>query len=233
MNAYLILNLVRKVITGEFVKTFKSGIAAQIVLLSLVLAYQAFTTNGPEETDIKSSPERSSTSLCQGISLPTKISVKALPPKSQYKKGIYDDQTNLVIAYINQNSATAQFEIYDLNNKLVLTGKVKRSSDSEAIELFNCQNLKIGSIKRDNEKSFLSADVSYDIRDDKGNLIFVSERRDESIPLISLIDKDKSELASLTVKRTEKKFQASLNHSTSGENALMLLATLKMYEDAR
>ena len=218
-------------------KTFKTGIAAQIVLLGLVLSYQAFTTNSAanvsDETEVKSSPERSSASLCQDISLPTKISVKALATNTQYKKAIYDDQTNLVIAYIHQNSATAQFEIYDLNNKLVLTGKVKRSSDSESIELFNCQNLKIGSIKRDNEKSFLSADVSYDIRDDKGNLIFVSERRDETIPLISVIDKDKSELASLTVKRAEKKFQASISHSTSGENALMLLATFKMYEDAR
>jgi len=187
------------------------------------------------ETDIHSSAARALDSICQDISLPSKISVKAITPLikgSLYRKAIYNDK-NQILAYITQNFGAGQFAIYDLTNHMVLTGKSKTSSSTgDVIELYNCQNVKIGRIQRDNAKSFLTAASSYNVQDENGNLVFNSEKRNESSPIISIMDKNKAELAELTVKRGEKKFEASFNKEAKGENALLMMATLKLYDDA-
>lgn len=184
------------------------------------------------ETELGGSAARAIDSICQEISLPTRINIKAITPivvGFPYRKAIYNDK-NQILAYITQNSGAGQFAIYDLSQKMVLTGKAKSGGD--VIELFNCANAKIGIIKRDTERSFLTAASSFDVQDDQGNLIFKSEKKSESSPLISVLAKDKSELASLLVNRNEKKFQASLTKETKGESALLIMATLKLYDDS-
>ncbi|MCC2680022.1 MAG: hypothetical protein K0R29_2598 [Pseudobdellovibrio sp.] len=184
------------------------------------------------ETEIHGSAARAIDSICQDISLPARINIKPVKPLivgSPFRKAIYDDK-NQIVAYITQNAGQGQFAIYDLNKKVVLTGKA--SSGGDVIELFNCGNAKIGVIKRDTERSFLTAASSFDVQDDQGNLIFRSEKKTESSPLISVLAKDKSELASLLVRRNDKTFEASLKKEAKGENALLLMATLKAYDDA-
>jgi hypothetical protein len=183
------------------------------------------------ETDIHGSAARAIDSVCQEMSLPARINIKAITPivvGFPYRKAIYNDN-NQIIAYITQSAAEGQFAIYDLNKKMVLTGK---SKSGDVIELFNCANAKIGVIKRDTERSFLTAASSFDVRDDQGNLIFKSEKKSESSPLISITDRSKTELASLLVRRNEKKFEANFNKEAKGENALLMMATLKLYDDS-
>lgn len=184
------------------------------------------------ETDIHGSAARAIDSICPEIQLPARINIKAVKPLivgSPYRKAIYDEK-NQIVAYLTQNAGTGQFAIYDLNKKMALTGKVKTGGD--VIELFDCGNAKIGVIKRDTERSFLTAASSFDVRDDEGNLLFRSEKKSESSPVISVLDSNKSELASLVVKRSEKTFEASLKKEAKGENALLLMATLKLYDDS-
>jgi len=183
------------------------------------------------ETEIHGSAERAIDSICQVMNLPSKINIKQITPVVvgfPYRKAIYNDK-NQIIAYITQSAAEGQFAIHDLNKKVVLTGKTKSGDE---IELFNCANAKIGVIKRDTERSFLTAASSFDVRDDQGNLIFKSEKKSESSPVISITDRSKTELASLLVHRNEKKFEASFNKETKGESALLMMATLKLYDDA-
>jgi hypothetical protein len=186
------------------------------------------------ETDIHSSAARAIDSICKEISLPSKISVRPIVPfikGSLYHKAIYNDK-NQVLAYITQNFGAGQFAIYDLTNHMVLTGKSKTASSGEVIDLYNCQNVKIGRIQRDTERSFLTAASSYNVQDDQGNLVFKSEKRDEASPIISVTDSSKTELASLFVRRSEKKFEANIKKEAKGENALLIMATLKLYDDS-
>jgi hypothetical protein len=187
------------------------------------------------EMEAHGSAARALDSICPEFNIPSKISVRAITPivkGSLYRKAIYNDK-NQIIANITQNLGAAQFAIYDLTNHMVLTGKSKSSSlTGDVIDLYNCQNVKIGRIQRDTERSFLTAASSFNVQDEQGNLVFKSEKKTETSPVISVFDSNKAELAELTVKHTEKRFEASLTKAAKGENALLLMATLKLYDDS-
>ena len=171
--------------------------------------------------------------ICSDVNLPSQFSIKALTSDSRYRFAVVD-VNNKVVAFIKQNAAAVgRFEFLDNQDALIMVGKEKNASTGNDIELYDCNNNKIGTIKPDMEKSFLSATTSYSIRDDKGNLIFVAEKRNEESKFISIFDKDQTEMAAISIERSQKKYEAQLKRPTSNSAALMLMATLKAYADTK
>ncbi|MGZ3691979.1 MAG: hypothetical protein ACXVAX_10775, partial [Pseudobdellovibrio sp.] len=169
---------------------------------------------------------RSPSTYCGEIALPQHISIKNVLNNKLYNKSFVNEK-NQVIAYIKQNSTNEQFEVFDTNNNIVMTGKIKARTGTTEIELRNCQGQDIGFIKQDVEKSFLSADASYIAEDSNGNFVFQSFKKEEASKVISVTDKNESELGSLNVERSRSKFEANLKDGNS-EKALLIMATLKL-----
>lgn len=170
--------------------------------------------------------------VCHSLDLPQQVSIKTIINNPHYSKALFNERQQ-PIALIRQSKTGDQFQIYDLKNNLVLTGKSKNQTNEQSIELYDCSGQSIGQIKHDVEKSFLTADASYRAEDQQGNLIFQSYKKSEGSRTIAVTDKNHAELGMLTVVRQEKKFEATMKNSASGDNALLIVATLKIYADTK
>lgn len=165
--------------------------------------------------------------------LPKHVKFKILQSHDKYNMQVLDKQ-NKPVAFIKQQSSTSpRFEIFDQHDSLVVIGRQKMHSWGAQLELYNCSNELIGSIKQNVEKSFLSAEASYSISDENNNLIFQSEKKSEDSKFISMMDASASEIGTISFVKKDSAYEASLNQEASSHEAFFVISTMKLYADPK
>ncbi len=168
---------------------------------------------------------------CSNFALPQKLKIKIVK-EAREKKLFIVNEADVTVAHIEQTRyGVSQYKIIDMKNQVIMSGRENKLSHAVLIDLYDCTGQRVGRIVQDVEKSFVSAEASYNVLDTQDKILFQAERKSEDSSVIDLLDRNEAPWASLVIARTTNKFEARALEPMSAQNSLMLIATLKQYAE--
>lgn len=171
--------------------------------------------------------------VCSDFVLPQKVRIVYVQEGAVQRAVVLDYNGKQVARFEQGSPQSRRYDVYDMQDKLVLTGQETRLSTGAVIELKNCRGDHVGRIVQDSQSSFVGAADNYNVLGAKGELLFQIERKPNDTRLMrtfEMKDRNSAKWAHLTVAQKLKRFEAAVTGEVmSPEHTSLLLATLKLY----